>query len=68
MAYVANEREACPGCGEPLHISTDPESEGRYLADAIRCHACKAQSKAGDGIDDKAGLLVHFTRRPPTEA
>ena len=68
MAYVANEREACPGCGEPLDVSTDPESEGRYTAEAVRCHACAAQSKADRGIDEKAGLLVHFTRRPTPEA
>ena len=64
MALVADEREACPGCGEPVSISTSPEAEESYRAEAVRCHACAAQARATRGIDDPLGLLVQFTRRP----
>lgn len=64
VALIQDERDACPGCGEPLHISTARESDGEYHADAIRCHGCAAQSRAVHSVDDKAGLLVTFTRRP----
>lgn len=64
IAAVLNGHDACPGCGEPLVVSTARESDGEYRAEAVRCHACAAQSHAADGVDDKSGLLVSFTRRP----
>lgn len=64
IALVIDERESCPGCGEPLDVSTDPQSEDAYRADAVRCHACAAQAAAGRGPSDSTGLLVQFTRRP----
>ena len=64
IAAVLNKRDNCPGCGEPVEVSTARESEFEYAAEAVRCHACAAQAHAGSEIDDKSGLLVSFTRRP----
>lgn len=31
----------CPGCGQPLSETTDPDNEGKYEAPLpTRCHAC----------------------------
>lgn len=67
LALYANEADACPGCGEPMSITTSPEAEGAYRADAIRCHGCAAQSRAARDVTDTAGLLVQFSKRPPEE-
>lgn len=64
LALTANERDACPGCGQPTAVSTAPEAEEAYRAEAVRCHACAAQARAAKDVDDPAGLLVQFTRIP----
>lgn len=64
LALVAEERDRCPGCGEPLTVSLAATSEEAYRAEAVRCHGCAAQSRATSSVDDHAGLLVEFTRRP----
>ncbi len=67
VALIVDERESCPGCGEPLAISTAAESEEQYHADALRCWGCVAQARAGRDVDDPTGLLVQFNRRPNPE-
>lgn len=45
-------------------MSTAPESEEAYRAEAVRCHSCAAQARATRNVDDHTGLLVQFTRKP----
>lgn len=67
IAAVLNKADSCPGCGEPMSVSTSIESDGKYAADAMRCHGCAAQSRAANELSDKSNLLVAFTRRPDPE-
>jgi hypothetical protein len=57
LALLQVEAEACTGCGQILADSTNPDSEGRWTAEVLRCHACttaahhaeKFQQAGGDG-------------------
>jgi hypothetical protein len=61
------EADTCPGCGQPLSESTDPDREGGYEVPLpTRCHACTALHTHQDKYaESKPGLMfeVHPKRR-----
>lgn len=41
VALTEYEGTLCSGCGQPMHLSMDPETEGQWVAPLpMRCHAC----------------------------
>lgn len=66
LAWQLEQALICPGCGHPLDETTDPEAEGAYSADKVRCHACHAKGMRAETTgehDDRHGLLypVHHS-------
>ena len=49
-ALVAAEesQSQCDGCGHPLTVSTDPDTEDRWEATAVRCHSCREARRVSD--------------------
>ncbi|WP_236243128.1 hypothetical protein [Streptomyces sp. CC228A] len=67
-AYALHTVEAdrCPDCRQPWGEATDPDSEGTWRAEVIRCHSCATAAAAvgrfeKDGGDTR-GLHVHVRR------
>lgn len=48
MALVVAEWDACTGCGQSLTETTQPENEGRYVAEQLLCGGCRAQQVAAE--------------------
>ena len=47
IALMQVEADSCPGCGEPLSETTQPDAEDGYTVDApTRCHACTELERA----------------------
>lgn len=45
QALTYYESQLCSGCGQPMSLSMDPASEGKWVAPyPSRCHACTAIS------------------------
>lgn len=68
LAWQLERALLCPSCGLPLDETTDPDNEGRYTAQKIRCHACHAKGVKAESQgenDDRHGLLfpVHHDDR-----
>lgn len=66
LAWHLEQQITCPGCGHPLDETTDPDSEGGWTAEKVRCHACHAQGVRAEATEgDHWGLLypVHRTER-----
>ena len=64
------EEKATHSCGQLSEESFNPESDGMYTAEAVRCHACAASAReaasfADDEHADTAGLVFVTTRREP---
>lgn len=61
LAWQAIQRAKCPGCGLPVHDTT--QDEMAWDAEALRCFACKAKAVEAKRYKDNAdGLLVWATR------
>lgn len=41
LALLAEEREECSGCNQPLHISTDRKTQGTWQVERVTCEACR---------------------------
>lgn len=41
LALLAEEREECSGCRQPLEISTDRRTQGTWQVKRITCEACR---------------------------
>ncbi|GIH70347.1 hypothetical protein [Sphaerimonospora thailandensis] len=64
LADMANRAEACHTCGEPTSETTRPEAEGRYVAAAVRCHACTPLEKErAKWAQAPPGMLFSVQRR-----
>ena len=64
MALLAEEADACSGCGLPRSETHDPEHEFSYRATPVRCHACAAAGRAADAMkQETAGLTYRIERR-----
>ncbi|MGW6913706.1 hypothetical protein ACWGB8_07790 [Kitasatospora sp. NPDC054939] len=67
LALLQVEDETCSGCGQPLAESTDPDSEYRYVAEVIRCHACTTAGRHAERFHqdggDQVGAHVHVHPR-----
>jgi hypothetical protein len=58
----------CPGCGHSIYQSHDAAHEGEYVAEAVRCFACKARGLAAEDFADNTansphGIKWHTTLR-----
>ena len=42
QALLAYEAALCPNCGHDRHESMDIESDGEWVVEEMRCHACTA--------------------------
>ena len=69
LAWHQAQREAdadkCPGCGGSLAETTDPENEGRYDGEVVRCFRCKAQHSTVERMKDdpaRSSLLVYTVK------
>lgn len=65
LAWKLERDLICPGCGHPLDETTDPDNEGGYRADKVRCHACHAKGMRAETVgenDDRHGLLFPVHR------
>lgn len=59
-AYLDFEHLTCAGCGGFLPDTTDPDNEGRYVAEPPhRCHRCDALERQRKEYDDDS---VQFPR------
>lgn len=68
LALLEWESSRCPGCGGWLHETTDPATEGTWLADdPVRCFRCTALHGKQDNYKDhpyrSAQVLWPVTRR-----
>lgn len=46
LEWMRNERARCPGCGHHADDVFDPDAEGQWDAQLLRCHACAARDAA----------------------
>lgn len=62
----------CSGCGQPMHLTMDPDNERRWVADLpFRCHACTVRETKAHEYDHAAapGALRYPVRlKPPKRA
>lgn len=71
LALRLVEAENCTGCGHRLEESLDPELEGQWRAEILRCHACATGGRVIDAFQhdggDTRGAQVRVERReaPP---
>lgn len=67
VALLEEEANTCEGCGHPKTQSMHPSSEGRYVAEVMRCHACAARTRKVNAYTsaggDAAGLMVVVSRK-----
>lgn len=78
QALTQHESLLCPGCGQPMWLSMDPETDGRWRAPLpSRCHACtavhhRAEQYSGPDVTAPGALRFHAElspsepSRPPT--
>lgn len=62
---VWQEKQLTHSCGQPLDVSADPSSDGKYVAEPVVCHACAARdhaSRAHAKDGDMAGVIWEVTR------
>lgn len=52
LALAAYEAGLCPGCHDPLEVTTKAENEGEYRATSLLCHRCVAMQQAAEGFKD----------------
>ncbi len=66
VALTALEAVTCD-CGHDRRESMDAANEYRYVADAVRCHACAARDRAAEAYAKQdgstAGLMFTVKRR-----
>lgn len=60
---VLEERDRCPGCGQPLTESTRDDAEGRYSVTEAQCSGCLARETVADGKHYKGRMLAVW-RKP----
>jgi hypothetical protein len=49
----------CPGCGQPIDESHDEAHEGAYVAESVRCFACKARGLAAEDFAENTANSPH---------
>jgi hypothetical protein len=64
LALLEVGEDACPECGQPWDIATDPKNEFAFTADLIRCHACTTSAQAVKAHQDRNGLRGGPARPP----
>lgn len=66
LAWQAEQRAKCDGCGQPKDESMNPDNDGAYEVTALRCHSCAAMSAKSKTYSDmsSAGLYLspHLSR------
>lgn len=54
LAYLAELREVCPGCGLPLDECRDPKSMGKWRIVDQTCEACRIAEADADNRAEAA--------------
>jgi hypothetical protein len=55
ISLTTYESNACPGCGDQLSETTDPDNQFQYVADLpIRCHKCTAIHSKSEALNNSA--------------
>lgn len=67
LAWQAEKRVTCEGCGHPLDESTDSEHVRDYQAAELTCHACavidwRRQALSEQEVD-MGGVRIYATRK-----
>ena len=58
LALLAEER-GTHSCGQPIEESFAPENDGKYVWEAVLCHACAAAQREARTFDENSeGLYV----------
>jgi hypothetical protein len=66
LALLAEERETCPGCGNPMDECRDRATAGTWQVDVETCQACLVAEAMSDNLNEsgKRPRGVHiYTRR-----
>lgn len=57
LAWMKQEADRCPGCGQPRHESFDPANQDAYKVHALRCFACEGRArKQAKATGDTEGI------------
>ncbi len=62
VALTALEAVTCD-CGHDRRESMDAANEYRYVADAVRCHACAARDRAAEAYNKAGGTTAGLAFR-----
>ena len=66
MALLAEEREVCPGCGQPLEVCRDPATAGSWSPVTTTCEACRildaTRDNYAEGGRPQRGLYLGVRR------
>lgn len=66
LALAIHEATICPGCGQDLRYSMDPDLEDYWTTvQPQRCHACTALGRASDKVNDEKREHVHALKIEP---
>lgn len=70
MAWQAEHRDRCPGCGNPLTVTTDDDRRGEFRVESSSCAACELKASVLDQNRQDGGLpdgLIVAVVHDPTE-
>lgn len=52
IALLAEERETCRGCGQPLDVCRDPQTAGTWSPVQQTCQACVVLEAEGENLSE----------------
>lgn len=66
LALLAEQRETCPGCGNPMAECRDPKTSGKWIVETETCQACVVAEATSDNLneDGKRPRGVSIYTRP----
>jgi hypothetical protein len=59
LAWQQVDKDRCPGCGNPLTETVDPETRGTWQVDKYLCFGCHAKT----AHQTEAGEFLVVTRK-----
>lgn len=68
LAYLAEEREACPDCGNQISESMDRKTAGTWTVEEHTCQACLVREAVIDGAAERKSRprgVKFLARRTP---
>ena len=69
LALLAEERDTCPGCGQPLEVCRDPATAGTWTVHQEVCQSCVVAEATRDNMAEEAsgrrrGVHLYTGRTP----